>query len=110
MISDLIGVFSLLKVILLAILGVVFITETRKKSLRPLGFLLFAIGSSFLIDNVYIRNVIKKAKDCQVIIESGDTNLLELILAKGVNITIIAWLLLILISEVWIRFSIGNNK
>ncbi|NEN92172.1 MAG: hypothetical protein F6K48_26020 [Okeania sp. SIO3H1] len=110
MVDELISGFNLLKVFLLVIVGVVFVTENRKKSLRPLGFLLFAIGNNFLIENVYIKSVVDSADACKTAFKSVNSDLLELILVKGVNVAVILWLLLILISEVRIRLSMRNNK
>ncbi|NET30309.1 hypothetical protein [Okeania sp. SIO1I7] len=110
MVNELISGFNLLKVFLLVIVGVVFVTENRKKSLRPLGFLLFAIGNNFLIESVYIGSVIESVNTCETAFKSADSNLFELILVKGVNAAVILWLLLILISEVRIRLSMRNNK
>ncbi|NEQ38501.1 MAG: hypothetical protein F6K40_20410 [Okeania sp. SIO3I5] len=62
MFDKIIGFSTLLKVSLLLIAGIFLIFEPRKKSLRPLGFLLFSVGSSFLIEDVESLNIISSNK------------------------------------------------
>ncbi|NES05184.1 MAG: hypothetical protein F6K22_21600 [Okeania sp. SIO2F4] len=110
MLSELTGVLDLLKILLLVILGVIFITEPNRKSLNPLGFLLFAIGSNFLIKNVYVRKIVDSTSIYSTYLTSVDTINLELFLTKGVNIAIISWILVVLIPEFRVRLLLKKKK
>ncbi|GGA53383.1 hypothetical protein CYANOKiyG1_73430 [Okeania sp. KiyG1] len=110
MFSELTGAVDFLKVCLLIILGVTFITESKRKSLNPLGFLLFAIGSDNLIKNVYIRELVTSTNIRNTYLNSANTLTWRFFLTKGVSIVIIIWILVILIPELRVRLLLKNRK
>lgn len=110
MINTLAGLLSLLKIILLLSLGVLFVSEPIKKSLRPLGFLLFSVANSFLLDDLYIKSIIDSAKIPDKFLGFFDLTLINFFLKSGVNFAIVAWIVLILISEIQIRLLIKDQN
>ncbi|OZH54086.1 hypothetical protein AFK68_13150 [Hydrocoleum sp. CS-953] len=100
----------LIKIILLFVLGVILITEPIKKSLVPLGCLIFAVATNFLMNEADSVGSLYHLSIPNHAINFVYISTTKKALYIGVNITIITWLLFIIFWEAIIRFIILSQR
>lgn len=100
----------LIKITLLFVLGIILITEPVKKSLVPLGWLIFAIATNLLVDETGFSNPSSHSSIVNYFSDFVDISITKKVLYIGVNITTITWLLFIIFWEARIRLIILSRR
>ncbi len=99
-----------IEIFLLFVLAVVLKTEPVKKSLIPLGYLLFSIATDFLIIEVDSRDSFRQLAILKHISNNIDIDAIKAGVYASVNFSVIIWILFILVWEVRIRMIISSQQ